>query len=102
VTRGRIVEFSGDPTLHLFDLRREEFNGITAYRAHHVMVTAAIEAVLVASNAVMEFHCRGQSALREQLQRAINGGVADRRIVPLYQFVQFLSGKMIARRQKNS
>src|SRR5580698_4213979 len=60
------------------------------------MVTAPVVLVLEAGNAVVEGDFAGQSALRQQLQRAIDGCKADARVFLLHQPVQFVGGKMIA------
>ncbi len=60
-----------------------------AFRAHHVMVAAAVVLVLVASDPVMKSDFAGQAALGQQLERAINCGKADLGVLFLHQAVEF-------------
>jgi len=59
-------------------------------------MTATVVLVLVAGNSVMKRNLAGQAALRQQLQRAVNGGVADAGIFFLHQAMEFVGGKMVA------
>jgi len=74
----------------------KEFDGTAAIRADHVVMAAAVVLVLVAGNAVVEGDFAGQAALRQQFQRAIDGGVADAGVFFLHQAVQFVGGEMVA------
>src|SRR5215469_13102918 len=76
VTQRLKVELTSNATLHFFQFGREEFNGIAARRAHHVVMRAAIEAVLVSHHAVLEVDLEGQSALGQQFERAIHRRVS--------------------------
>jgi hypothetical protein len=92
----KVMVFAADFLLELADFLGKKFDGTTAIGADHVVMTAAVVLVLVARDAVMEGDFAGQAALRQQLQRAIDGGVADPRIFSLYQAVQFVGGEMVA------
>jgi hypothetical protein len=60
------------------------------------MVAAAVVLVLVTGDAVVERNLAGQATLREQLERPVNGGVADFRIFPLNQPVEFVGREMLS------
>src|SRR5215472_12902895 len=68
--------FAADLLLQLADLGREEFDRGAAFCAHHVMVAAAVELVLVAGHAVRKRHHAGQPAFGQQFERAVDGGEA--------------------------
>ena len=59
-------------------------------------MTATVVLVLVAGDAVVEGDFTGQAALRQQFQRAVDGGVADAGIFFLHQAVEFVGGEVIA------
>ena len=60
------------------------------------MMAAAVVLVLVAGNAVVEGDFAGQAAFGEELQSAIDGGVADAGVFFLDKSVQFVGGEMVA------
>ena len=80
----------------LADVLGKEFDRTAAIGADHVVMAAAVVLVLVACDAVVESDFAGQAALRQQLQRAVNRGVADAGIFFLHQAVQFVGGEMVA------
>lgn len=102
MTRRRKLELLADPVLHPLDLGSKELHGVSTYRTNHVMVAAAVQTVFEAGDAVVEFDLRGETALREELQRAINGGVADGRIALSNQVVQFFGGEMVVGSEKDA
>ena len=59
-------------------------------------MAAPVVLVLVAGDAVVEGDFAGQAALRQQFQRAVDGGVSDAGIIFLHQAVQFVGGEMVA------
>jgi len=59
-------------------------------------MTATVVLVLVTGNAVVKSDFAGQAALSQQLQRAVDGGVADAGIFFLHQAMEFVGGKMVA------
>ncbi len=71
-------------------------------RTDHMMMVAAIEAVLVRDHAIVELNLGGQATLRKQFEGTVDRGVADGCVVFLDQPVQLFSGKMATRRQKNA
>ena len=91
-----VVVFVADLLLELPYFRREELDGTTAIGADHVVMTAPIVLMLVAGNAVVEGDFAGQAALRQQLQSAVDGGVADAGIFFLHHAMKFIGGKMVA------
>ena len=91
-----VVVLAADFLLELADFLGKEFDGAATVGADHVVMAAAVVLVLVAGDAVMEGDFAGQAALRQQLQRAVDGGVADAGVFFLHQAVEFVGGKMVA------
>src|SRR5690349_15908419 len=77
VAGGVKVIFAADFFFQLVDLGREELDRGVTLRADHVVMIAAIELVLIARHAVRKRDSAGQSAFRQQLERAVNRGEAD-------------------------
>ena len=65
-----------------------------------MVMAAPVVLVLVTGNAVVKSHLAGQSAFRQQFERAVNRGIPDLRIFFLDQAVQFVGGEVLARIQK--
>jgi hypothetical protein len=59
-------------------------------------MAAPVILMLITGDAVVECDLAGQSALSEQLEGAVDGGVADARILFLHEAVQFVSGEVVA------
>jgi len=94
--------FAPDLLLKLADFRRKELDRGAALGAHHVMVAAAVELVLVARHAVGKRNGAGQAAFRQKLERAINGGEADLRVFLSDQAKQLVRGQMVAGLKKRA
>lgn len=91
---GLVMVFAADFLLQAVHFRRKEFDGSAAVGADHVVMAAAVVLVFVASNPVVEGDFTGQSALGQQLQRAIYRGKADSGIAFAHQLVQLFGGEM--------
>jgi hypothetical protein len=89
-----------DFLLDLADFFRKEFYRRAAFRTNHVMMAAPIVLVLVARDAIMESDFAGQAASRQQFQSPIHSGESDAGVGLLYQPVQFVNRKMLARLKK--
>jgi hypothetical protein len=96
VSSGEVAVPAANFLLELADFRGEELDGTATISANHVVVAAAVVLVLVAGNTVVEGDFAGQAALCQQLQRAVDGGVADARIFFLHQAVEFFGREMVA------
>ena len=96
VPGSEVVIFAADLLLEAPYFLRKEFNRTAAAGADHVVMAAAIVLVLVAGNAVVEGDFAGQAAFGQQLQGAVDGGVADASVSFLYEPVQFIRGEMVA------
>src|SRR5258708_34788504 len=59
-------------------------------------MAAPIVLVLVSGDTVVEGDFTGQSALGEQLEGAVNGGVADAGIFFLHEAMKFVGGEVVA------
>ena len=92
-----IVILAPDLLLNISHFFCEKLHRTAALGANHVMVTAPVVLVFKPGDSVMKCNFAGQTALRQQFQRAIHGGVADAGIFFLDQPVQFIRGKMISR-----
>ena len=93
---------AADFLFELIDFTGKEFHGTAALGADHVVMAAAIVLVLVAGDTVVEGDFAGQAALREQLESAVNSGVADASVFLLHQAVQLVGGKVIAGFEKGA
>ena len=102
VSSGEVVIFVSDFLLKLSDFLREKLNRTAATGTDHVMMAAAVVLVLVAGDPVMKCNFTGQAAFGQQLERAVNGGVADAGIFLLDQAMEFVGGKMVAGFQKGA
>src|ERR1700733_10398672 len=91
-----VVILAADFLLKLADFLRKKFDRAAAIGADHMVMAAAVVLVFIAGNTVMEGDFAGQAALRQQFQRAVDGGVADAGIFFLHQAVQFVGGEMVA------
>ena len=93
---------AADFLFQLIDLVGKKFHRASALGAHHVVMAAPVVLMLVAGDAIVKGDFAGQSAFREQLQRAVDRGIADARIFFLHQPVQFVGRKMVAGFQKRA
>ena len=96
VARSHVVILPSDLLLEVADFRGEEFDRTAAIGAHHVVMAAAIVLVLVAGNAVMKSNFAGQAALRQELQGAVDGGVADMSVFFLNEAMKLVGGEVVA------
>jgi hypothetical protein len=95
VAGGQVVIALADFLLQLANFLGKKLNRTAALGADHVVVAAAVVLVLIARDAVVKGDFTGQAALGQQLERPINGGVADVRVFFLHQPMEFISGEMI-------
>lgn len=103
VVAGRVkVIFTADVLFNLGYFGRKELDGSAAVGADHVMVVTPVELVLIARHAVRKRNSAGQPALRKQLQRAIDGGKADLRILFSHQAKKLVGGKMVTGLQEGA
>lgn len=102
VPGGRVIVASPYLFLQLVDVMGKKLYRAAALGANHVVVTAAIVLMLVARDAVVEGDFAGQSAFREQLESAVNRGIANSRVLFLHKTVQLVRGKMVPSFQKGA
>src|SRR6266446_8836272 len=88
VTGRGVVVSAADFLLQLIHFAGKELHRTPAFGADHVVMAAAVVLMLVAGDAVVEGDFAGQSTPGEQLERAVDGGVADARIFFLHEAVQ--------------
>lgn len=96
VAGGEVVIFLSDFLLKLTDFLGKELHRAAAVGANHVVMAAPIVLVLIAGNAIMKGDFAGESTFGEQLERAINSGIADTRIFFLHQAMKFVGREMVA------
>lgn len=94
--RSAVVVASADIFFKLLDFVGEELDGAAAAGADHVVMAAAVVLVLVAGDAVVEGDFAGEVALGEELEGAVDGGVADLGVFLLDQAVELVGGKVLA------
>ena len=93
---GDVVVFASDLAFELAYFLREKFHGTAAVGADHVVMAAAIVLVFVSSDAVVKGDFAGESALGEEFQRPIDGGVTDAGVFLLDEAVEFVGGEVVA------
>ncbi len=71
----------GHLVLNGFQLRRVELDDLSAGRADHVIVMLMLVIVLVMGAAIAEPRFAGQPRISQKLQRAVNRGLPDVRIL---------------------
>ena len=94
--RGPVAVAAADVLLEFLDFVGEEFDRTAAVGTDHVVMTAAIVLVFVTGDAVVKSDFAGKPALSEELQGAIDGGVADSGVLLFDQAVQFVRGEVLA------
>lgn len=100
VAGGGVMVLASDLLLQVVHFGREKFYRTAALGTHHVMVAAPVVLVFEARNAIVKGDFAGQSALRQQLERAVDRGEADTGVFFLHEPVQFVGGKVIASLEK--
>jgi hypothetical protein len=99
---GQVMVLATDLSFDFSYLGRKKFHRSAAFRAHHVVMAAAVVLVLETRNAVMKSDFAGQSATSQKLQRAVDGGKTDACVFFLDQAVQFVGGEMLASFEKRA
>jgi hypothetical protein len=75
---------------------RKKLDRASALGADHMVMTAAVILMLVASNPVVESDLAGQSAFRQQLQRSVDRGISNARVFFLHQAMKLFGREMVA------
>src|SRR6185312_13466304 len=96
MTGGVETILTADLFLNLGYFRREKLHRRSTFAAHHVMMAAPIELVLVTRHSVRKRNHTRQAALRKQLQGAIDGCKPDFGVFLPNQPEQLIGRKMIA------
>jgi len=92
---GEVIVLAPDLFFELSHFLRKELHRTTAFGADHVVMAAPVVLMLVTCNTVVEGDLARQAALRQQLQRAVDGGIADASVFFLYEAMQFISREMV-------
>src|SRR5690349_16307846 len=77
VAGSHVLVFLADLLFQLLEFGGEKLHGATAFRADHVVVSAAIVLMLVSRDAIVKRHLAGKATFCKQFQCAINSGKAD-------------------------
>jgi hypothetical protein len=93
---------AADFLFELIDFPGKEFHRTAALGAYHVVMAAAVVLMLVAGDAIVKGDFAGEAALRQQLERAVNRGVADPGVFLLHEAVQLVGGEVISRFEKGA
>src|SRR5260370_31294523 len=81
----------GHLVLNSFQLRRVELDDLSASRADHVIVMLVLVIMLVMGTAIAESRFAGQARISQELQRAIDGGLPDARILFAHQAIEIFA-----------
>jgi hypothetical protein len=100
VAGGAVVVAAADVFFEFPDFVGKEFDRAAAIGADHVVVAAAIVLVLITRDAVVEGDFTGEVALGEQLQGAVDGGVADPGIFLFHETMELVRGEVLTGLQK--
>src|SRR5260370_26370551 len=82
----------GHLVLNSFQLRRVELDDLSASRADHVIVMLVLVIMLVMGAAIAESRFAGQPRISQELERAINCGLPDARILFAHQAIEIFAG----------
>lgn len=99
---GEVVILEADFLLELADFLRKKLNRVTTLCANHVVMAAAVVLMFVTGDAVVEGDFAGQTAFRQQFQRAVYGRIADARIFFLHQTMKFVGREVITGFEKRA
>src|SRR6266850_1579473 len=75
--RGHVVVLPPNLLFEFFHFIRKKLHRTAALGTYHVMMTAPVVLVFVASDAIVKGHFASQTALGQKLQGAVHRGVAD-------------------------
>src|SRR5215204_6229239 len=81
VLRDFEMMFRGGRVLNGFELGREELDNLAALRTDHVIVVLMFVVMFVVRASIAEAHLARESGFSEQLERAIDGRLADGRVL---------------------
>jgi hypothetical protein len=89
------------PAFDILKLWNKKLDGIATCRANHVMVRPTVQAELVARHTIVKIDLIGETALRQELESAINSRIADAGVALPHEPVQLLGAEMVARGEKH-
>ena len=93
------VVFAGQLVLDLLDARIIDLNDFAAGDADHMVVVTVRRRQLVTGDAVAEMDLRGEPGFAKQLERPVDRGLADARILLLHALVELFQ-RMVAGKAK--
>ncbi|MDT5063554.1 MAG: hypothetical protein QOH63_4013 [Acidobacteriota bacterium] len=91
----------GHSVLNGFEFGGVEFDDLATLHADHVVVVLVLVIMLVVRPPITEANFARESCLGQKLERAIDGGLADGRVLRLHQPVKVFAGEMFLRAYKN-
>jgi len=93
--------FCSHRVLDGLQLRRKEFDDPATLRTDHMIVMLVLVVVLVVGDAIAKANFAREPGLGEQLQRPVNGGLADAWVFLFDQTIEIFTGKMSFRPEKD-
>jgi hypothetical protein len=90
------------PLLQLFDFRVDDFEELPARRADKMIVMAVAVAVLVSGGPILKVYLTAQSAFREELERAVDRGIADARMFLPDRSPELVDGDVLLDAEENA
>jgi hypothetical protein len=93
--------FGGHSILYGFEFGGKELYDLAATDTDHVVVVLMLVIMLVVSAPVSEAHFSRQSGFGEELERAVNGGLADGLVFLLDQPVEVFARDVLFRAKKD-
>lgn len=97
-----VLELPPNPPLNGFNLRRKELHRVPAGSANHVVMISAIQPMLIPRNSVVKRNLGCQLTFGKELQRSVNGRIANRGILFFHQRMQFFRGEVLTRLKKDA
>jgi hypothetical protein len=93
--------FRSHCVLDRFEFGRKEFDDLSAFGADHVIVVLVFVVVFVVRAAVAKTNLARQAGIRQQLQCAIDGCVANGGIFLLHESIEIFAGEVLFLSQKD-
>lgn len=101
VMRRLEIEFARNFILFVFDDFTVKLNQRAALRANQMIVMLVVVTVFVARIAISKSFLSREATFGQELERAVNGGEADRGVFGFDEVIQIFGAGMTFRAQKN-
>lgn len=91
----------GHCVLNRLELGGKKLDDLSTFGADHVVVVLMLVVMLIVGATVAKANFARQARLRQKLERSINRGLANSRVVLLHQPVEIFAGHMLFGPQKH-